>query len=101
MILYNVTYNVDKQVEERWLKYMKEEFVPGYLNTGYFTGNKILRLLNEEYTDVASTFSFQFSIDTIESLEHFKINTEGSIEHLLAERFGGSYVFFKTWLEEI
>ncbi len=36
MIIYNVTVNVEKEVEEVWVNWMKETHIPEILATGLF-----------------------------------------------------------------
>lgn len=100
MILYNITYNVDKTVETEWLEFMKNQHTPVFLKTGYFTEQKLLRLLNEEYSE-GTTYCFQFFTESLEELRDFQETYEASIENNLEAKFKGKYVFFKTWLEEL
>ena len=48
MILYNVTVNIDPEVHEDWLDWMKKTHIPDVLNTGLFIDNRFLRVLNTE-----------------------------------------------------
>jgi hypothetical protein len=48
MILYNVTVNIDPEVHEDWLNWMKNTHIPDVLNTGMFIDNRFLRVLNTE-----------------------------------------------------
>ena len=35
MILYNVTVNIDTDVEEDWIEWMKETHIPEVMKTGF------------------------------------------------------------------
>ena len=48
MILYNVTVNVDEQICNEWLSWMREIHVPDILATGLFLETKIARIHAEE-----------------------------------------------------
>jgi len=37
MIIYSVTVVIKKDVEDSWLKWMKEEHIKDVIKTGYFT----------------------------------------------------------------
>lgn len=101
MIQYNITYSVDRTVENDWLRFMKEEHVPVILKTGYFKSNKILKLLNEEYSEDGVTYAFQYIAENLTELEDFRETYEEAIEQKLNIKFTGSFVFFKTWLQEV
>jgi hypothetical protein len=101
MILYNITYQVDTKIEDEWLSFMRNEFVTLYLKTGYFKENKILRLINEDIESTGNTYAFQFYAEDMNELMDFQQNYEESIEQKIFDRYEGSFVFFKTWLEEV
>ena len=43
MIVYNVTVNIDADVQERWIEWMKEVHIPDVMATGLFLGGVQLR----------------------------------------------------------
>jgi hypothetical protein len=47
MILYSVTVNIDRQVEQDWLQWMKSVHIPEVMDTGLPMSYKLLRLLTE------------------------------------------------------
>ena len=58
MILYNVTINIDYDVHDEWLDWMKNKHIPDVLKTGLFIENKICRILAEE--DGGKSYSIQY-----------------------------------------
>jgi hypothetical protein len=62
MIIYNVTLKVHWSIHENWLKWMKETHIPDVMNTGCFTGNRLVRVLDideEEGPTYASQYHAQ------------------------------------------
>ena len=46
--IYNVTVVVNPVVEERWLKWMREEHIPNVMETGLFSSFLFLALSMEQ-----------------------------------------------------
>ena|SRR5579871_1553296 len=97
--LYNVTVGVDKAIEEEWLSWMKEYFLPKAMQTDAFVDYKIYKVLTHEDQDSVS-YSIQYFSNDIERIVHY-LNNDGK---LLAEehraRFRDRHVVFNTLLQE-
>ena len=98
MILYNVTVNIDQDVEEEWLDWMKTVHIPNVMSTGLFFDQKIYRLLNEEE---GSTYSLQYFCKSLEDLNHYFDTYAPDLvkEHL--EKYKDKHVAFRTVLEAV
>ena len=48
MILYNITINIDYDVHDEWLEWMKQVHIPQVLKTGLFIENRICQIHAEE-----------------------------------------------------
>ena len=64
MILYNVTINIDYDVHDEWLDWMKNKHIPDVLKTGLFIENKICRILAEE--DGGKSYSIQYFLKNMD-----------------------------------
>ena len=49
MYIYNVSVSVDDEIQSDWLSWMSEEHIPEVMDTGYFTGFKIFKILLKEF----------------------------------------------------
>ena len=58
MILYNVTVNIDNDVREEWLQWMKETHIPEMMDTGLFLESRLSRILAEE--EGGSSYEVQY-----------------------------------------
>lgn len=99
MILYNITYNIDKDIEADWIAWMKAVYIPKIMNTGYFSSVRFFRLLNIE--DEGSTYSVQLMTGTLELIQEF---LDKSAHHLAEEhnyRYKNKHVAFQTVLQEL
>jgi hypothetical protein len=93
--------NVEKGVHAEWIAWIKSTYIPLILDTGLFSENRILRLLNEEEDNTGITYSFQFFIKSLNDLEKYNLEFEEAIDTLLYKEFQGKFVEFRTILEVI
>ena len=100
MIIYNVTVNVAKEVEEKWLKFMKEKHIPDILATGYFHEHKMLRLLNETENE-GETYAIQYFTDELDKLEKYMIEKAPALREEHVNLFQDKCLSFKTFLETV
>jgi len=99
MILYNVTINIDRDVENEWLEWMKMTHVPDVMKTGMFSGNKIFRLLNEDPQSGGSTYSIQYFTSDLGKVNQYLEDHAPPLieEHQL--KYKDKFVAFRTVLE--
>ena len=101
MILYSITINIEKSVHDQWFEWMKSTYVPGIMKTGFFIENKILKLLTEEDANTGITYSFQYYLKDLETLEQFQIEAEPAFTEALYKKYRNQFVEFTTILEVI
>jgi Domain of unknown function (DUF4286) len=100
MILYNVTININQDLEQEWLQWMKTQHVPEVMATGLPVANKILRLLTE-LDNGGATYSFQYSFGEMEDYLAYQQLYAPQLQQKHHDRYNGQYVSFRTLLEEI
>lgn len=98
MILYSVTVNIDHDVHEEWLHWMRTEHVPDVLATGLFVDNKMLRLLNE-FDNGGITYSFQYYLNSMEDYIRYENDYAPRLQAEHAKKYDGKFVTFRTLLE--
>lgn len=100
MYLYNVTVNVDPDIESDWLSWMKKEHIPEVLATGYFIENKVFKLLHEPHNE-GSTYSVQYFAHSLEQVELYLVNAAPHLMQKLNTRYKDKHVAFRTVMELI
>ena len=100
MILYNVTVNIDPEVNEDWLDWMKKTHIPDVLNTGLFIDNRFLRVLNTEEGE-GFTYSIQYLLESMEHYETYKAQYAPALQASHNERYQNRFVAFRTLLETV
>lgn len=101
MIVYSITMNIEKQIDAEWLEWMKLNYVAVLIDTGLLLEGKILRLLNEEENNPGITYSFQFTLKTLEDLTTLLEVHEQELMSLVYKRYQGKFVEFRTILEVV
>ena len=76
MIIYNVTINIEDDVHDQWLLWMRDKHIPDMLATGKFTHAKMAKILVEE--DLGGTsYSVQYTCPDKKTLEaYYQENAE-------------------------
>lgn len=100
MIVYNVTVNINHDVEQDWVQWMSEKHIPDVMNTGVFTKFKFLRL-NDPIPEEGTTYAVQYFTPTKEHLEHYQANFAPALQQDALEKFPNKFVAFRTILEVI
>lgn len=98
MILYNVTVNVDDQIHDDWLDWMRSKHVPDVLATGCFIEGRIFKVLVEEQE--GTTYSVQYRASSMAEYEHYRNVYAPALQKEHTERYKDKFVAFRTLLEE-
>lgn len=97
MIIYNVTVNIENDVHDEWLQWMKHTHIPAVMATGFFIENKICKVLVEE--EQGTTYSIQYTCESINSLQEYQRLHAPQLQKEHADKFANKFVAFRTLLE--
>ena len=101
MILYNVTVNIDFDVEEEWKTWMRDIHIPEVLATGMFISHKFYKLLGEVPEANGATYSIQYFAKDIGTINHYMENFAPALMQKHLQKYQGKHVSFRTILEEV
>ena len=99
MIIYNVTINIENEVREEWLNWMKTVHIPEVMQTGYFLENKVCKLLVEE--EQGTTYSFQYTCANLEDLREYQKLHAPKLQKDVTDRYPNKFVAFRSILEVV
>lgn len=99
MIIYNVTVNIENDVREEWLRWMKQKHIPDVMATGYFTEHRFCKVLVDE--EQGTTYSIQYSCESMEKLKAYQTNEAPRLQKEHTEKYGNKAVAFRTLLEMV
>jgi hypothetical protein len=99
MILYNVTINIDYDVHDEWLKWMKEVHVPDVINTRLFLNARICRIHAEE--EGGKSYSIQYLLKNMKDYELYQKDFSSKLQQEHSLKYKGKFVAFRTILEVV
>ncbi|MGA9326310.1 MAG: DUF4286 family protein [Salegentibacter sp.] len=99
MYIYNVTINVEEEVHDQWLEWMKNEHIPDMLKTGKFLKALMTRVLVQEQMG-GITYSVQYTAESKEMLQRYYEENAAELR-AKTKAFEGKFVAFRTELEVI
>lgn len=100
MILYNITFNIEPEIKEEWLSWIKHEYLPYLMDTGSFLELKIFRLLNE-IENQGLTYSVLCFSDSLEKVNTYLEVFAPKIVERHNQSFKYKHVSFMTILEQL
>jgi len=111
MILYNVTVNIDIEVEQEWIEWMKSTHIPDVMATGLFTENKFFRLLHEveeggvnysvEVEEGGVNYSVQYFAEDMDKIQAYQANHAAALQAEVKKKYDGRYAVFRSLLESV
>jgi len=99
MILYNVTVNIDLDVHDEWLTWMKEVHIPDVMNTGCFLENKLCRILAEE--EGGKAYSIQYLCKDADTYQNYLDTYAAKLQQEHTDKYDGKFMAFRTLLNVI
>ena len=99
MILYSVTVNIDHEVHEEWLAWMRETHIPDVMATGRFKESRIGKVIAQDQGGV--TYSIQYLASDMESYHRYIHEDSPKLQTEHTERYEGKFVAFRTIIEVV
>jgi hypothetical protein len=100
MILYNVTVNINPELHDDWVDWMKTVHIPEVLATGLFVEHKFLRVMSTEPGE-GFTYSIQYFLNSIDDYENYRSNFAPQLQADHTARYKDQFVAFRTLLEVV
>ncbi len=99
-LVYNVTVSISKEIEGKWVSWMKETHIPEVLETGCFYEFKFMRL-SEGNQGPDPTYAIQYFCSDPSDLERYRLNYAEELQTKHKDLFEGQFAAFRTVLEII
>lgn len=100
MLLYNETIAIDKDIEQEWLLWMKETYLPAMMLTGMFADSKVYKILHDN-DDGNISYSVQYFASSIELIQQYLDVFAPKFADDLRQKFANKHVVFRTLLEQV
>lgn len=98
MIVYNITTNVSWTIHDKWLLWLKEEYIPEMLATNCFYESRVLRLLDVD-EDEGPTYAIQLHAFSTEDYQKFVAQHAAFIHRHATEKWGNEIIAFSSAME--
>ena len=99
MILYNITIIIEDEINEKWLSWANEYFLPEFMATNLIASNRFLKVIDSP--NEGTTYCMQFIFDDIGTFHSFKERHYNRLMDQHESRFNNKSVFFSTLMEFI
>lgn len=100
MILYNVTVNIEPDVHDDWLSWMKEKHIPDIMNTGLFRGHYMFRIISNPQEE-GLTYCIQYFLDSVRDYEKYQEKYAPDLQQEFEERYRDKFVAARTIMKEV
>ncbi len=101
MIVYNVTINVHDEINDEWLKWMKEFHLPEVMATRMFEDHSMYKLLTRQEDEDGVTYIIQYKCISMENYERYNSEFAPALREKTNNKFAGKFVAFRSLMEEI
>lgn len=100
MLIYNMTIKIGWTIQQNWLVWMREVYIPRIMQSGFFTKYQLVRLLEID-EDEGPTYALQLYALNIENYHRFVEENLPEIERTNYDKWGSDVFFFSTLMEII
>lgn len=101
MILYNVTINVDDNIHQEWVQWMKKTHIPEVMATGKFIDYKMFKVITRQPDETGVTYSVQYFAKNMADYESYKNEFGPALQLKTMQKYGDALMAFRTVLETI
>ena len=100
MIIYNTTFSVPTELQNKFLDFIRNEYIPVSTQNHVMKEPRLTRVFSKNDNEDAS-YALEFKSDTIEALEEWNKTVGRKLYFLTTTRFGQNIQGFATLLQPI
>lgn len=101
MIVFNTTYHVAKAQTDRFLEWVKSEYVPAVLCGGELSSPRLMLVLIDDEENEGNSYSLQFNVKNQETLSRWYHECGAVFNERQKRLFGEDVLAFSTLLEVV
>jgi hypothetical protein len=98
MVIYNVTVNINEEIQKDWLEWMKSVHIPEVMATGCFLDSRMM-LLTEPKPEEGITYAIQYRLSSRQNLDRYFEHFSSDLQQSHTEKFKDQFVAFRTILD--
>ena len=100
MLIYNVTTQVTWDIQEAWVKWMKEEHIAKVMSAGHFTHHRLVKLLEVDDSD-GPTFAIQYFCASPELYHQYVRAHAPRMRQESIDKWGDKFISFRSLMEVV
>lgn len=100
MTVYNITVKINPAIEEEWIAWQKQVYIPAMMRTEQFSGYTFYRLLEQDEQD-GITYVFQYTLPGLQHYQQFTEKFARDLQQIAWEKWGDQFVSFQTIMEAV
>ncbi len=100
MIIYNVTVNVEEDIHNEWLDWMKTIHIPEVMATGMFQESKMLALISRQEGETGFTYAIQYKAASLDDYFRYRDEFGPELQRKTLEKYGNKVLAFRTLMGE-
>lgn len=99
-IIYNVTTMVATGIAPSWMQWMQDEHIPALMQTGCFTGYKMVRLLEVDESE-GLTYAVQYYLKDLLEYDRYLREHSPAFRQESINKWGDKIIAFRSLMEVI
>ena len=99
-LIYNVTTMVATDIAPAWVQWMQEEHLPDLMQTGCFTGYKMVRLLEVDESE-GLTYAVQYFLNDLLAYDRYLREHSAAFRQHSIDKWGDKVIAFRSLMEVI
>ena len=99
MVIYNVTSQLDSDIEAQWIQWMQDVHIPEMLATEQFTEVTILKIVDASDSENVS-YAVQYACESLDHLQVYLDRFSTKLRQSALDAFGEKVFSFRTILKE-
>jgi hypothetical protein len=100
MLIYNVTTQVAWDIQDAWVKWMKEEHIARVMSSQCFTHHRLVKLLEVDDSD-GPTFAIQYFCNSPELYHQYARNHASRMRQESLDKWGDRITSFRSLMEVV
>ncbi len=100
MLIYNVTVNIDYEVHQDWVQWMREVHIPDVMATACFVESRFSKVM-VDHDQGGETYSIQYLAKSQEDLDRYQKEHAAALQKDHTQKFEGKFAAFRTLLNVV
>lgn len=98
MIIYNTTFYVPKELKDKFIGFIQQEYLPEALKNNFVNNPRLARVYSENEEDENFSYALELQANSLEDLEQWNYERGDILQNITMQRFQQQVLGFATVL---